>query len=84
MNEQTYEQRPARYAKNMILITIPNNSPSHWKNRGQRLAEALNGRWTHRESGYIMSKRKADRFRQLYDEGWDATSITYELVPPKK
>jgi len=73
--------KPARYAKDMMLVQVLTSGG--WKNRGQRLAEAL-GRWTHRERGYIMSKKKADRFKQLYDEGWDAEFMSNKLVPPKK
>ena len=73
--------KPARYAKNMMLIQVP--SEGGWKNRGQRLAEAVGGRWTHRERGFIMSKTKAKRFMRFYEEGWDAEFMSNKLIPPE-
>lgn len=74
--------KPARYAKGMMLVQAP--GLAGFKSRGSRLAEALKGKWTHREKGYVMSKAKAEKLKKLYDEGWDADFMSKELIPPKK
>jgi len=81
-DEAPYRVRPARYAKGMMAVSCP--SRDGFKTRAARLASSLaNGRWTGRESAYIMSPRKAERFVKLYAEGWDASFLTGELEPPE-
>lgn len=77
-----YHIRPAEYAKNMMAVTTVGNDG--WKSRASRLAEALaNGRYTHRERAYLMSKHRAQRFVDLYGKGWDACVISRELQAPE-
>jgi len=73
---------PARYAKNKMLVRAP--SATGYKTRAARLADALKGKWTNRERGYIMSKTKAEKLKKLYTDGWDADFYTGKLEPPKK
>lgn len=68
---------PARYAKGKALIQTP--SPDGWKTRAARLAEAVGGRWTNREGGYIVSPAQAERFQRLFAEGRDANAFTGKL-----
>lgn len=76
-----YLVRPARYAKGKMAVQCP--SPDVYKTRAARLAEALaRGRYTGREGAYIMSPGRAAKFERLYALGWDATYISYELIPP--
>ena len=72
----------ARYAKGQVAVRCP--SPNGFKSRAARLAEALKGRWSNRESAYIMAPTKEARLRKLFAEGWDASVITGELEPPKE
>jgi len=71
----------ARYAKRQVLIKCP--SVDGFKTRAARLAEALKGRYTNRERGYIMSEAKAEKLMRLYLDGWDATIMTGELIAPE-
>lgn len=57
---------------------------SGWKNRGQRLADAVSrGNYTGRLHAYIMNASQVELFRKLYDAGWDASSITGDLRDPQ-
>ena len=77
----SYTIRPARYAKAMMAVSCP--SLDGLKTRAARLADALaRGRYTHRERAYIMSRRNAGRFEELYRLGWDASTVTGELKGP--
>lgn len=73
----------AGYAKNMLLVRCP--SPDGYKTRAARLiGDGLNCRWTNRESGYIASATKVEKFKRMYEEGWDASAIIPgKLYPPK-
>ena len=76
-----YTISPARYAKGQMLVRCP--STNGLKSRAACVAEALKGRYTHREHGYILSPTKAKRFEQLLRDGWNA-SYFGELTPPKQ
>ena len=52
------------------------------KSRGDRLAEALHGRYTGRYNAYVLSPTKALKLIELLNNGWDAGAITGELRPP--
>lgn len=78
-----YRVSNARYAKGQKILFVTGDG-SGFKVRAHRLAEYLKGRWTGRESGYVLSPRKAERFEQLYREGYDVSGIfTLELIPPQ-
>lgn len=54
------------------VVVTPQDNCQGLKGRASRLAEACNGRWSHRAHGYVLSSRKRlDLFRQLYAAGWD-------------
>lgn len=55
---------PARYAKGMILVRFPGHS-GQFKSYAMTACERLNGRWTKRERGYILSPAKVDRLRMM-------------------
>lgn len=77
-----YTIHPARYSKNNFLVRCP--SPDGYKTRAARLiGDGLRGRWTNRESGYIVSPTKLKKFETLYAEGWDACTVTCRLISPK-
>jgi hypothetical protein len=71
------EFKEARYAKGKIAYHPP-KSEDKYKNREMRLAEAkgVNGKWSHREKAYIMSKGQAEKLKKYLLEGKDASSIT--------
>ena len=77
---QPYTISNARYAKGQKLICCHTND--QYKTRAHRLVEALKGRYTGRENGYIVSPTKAQRFEKLYLKGWDGKIMTAELVAP--
>jgi hypothetical protein len=59
----------------MFLVRCP--SPDGYKTRAARLiGDGLKCRWTNRENGYIASKAKIEKFKALYEAGWDASAIT--------
>ena len=78
LKEDNYNIAPARYAKNQYIVQ-PFSNGSGYKTRGDRLCCHLNGRWSNRERGYIMSAAKAEKFQTLYETGRDANSVTGEL-----
>lgn len=77
----------ARYAKGQFLVR--HKSRDSWKSRGDRLAEALNGRYTHRERAYVLSPTKAKKWLELLQSGWDAATFHIDprkpppLIPPR-
>jgi len=80
-----YRISPARYAKNKVAVFIKRKPDAWLKGRAERMCCAMPGsRYSHREHSFIMSKRSADRFHKLYQEGWDASFITHELIPPEE
>lgn len=75
------EVSPAKYAKNSVAVQT--KSVQGFKSRAARLTEALKGRYSGRERAYIMSKAKAAKLQKMLDEGWDANSVSKELIPPE-
>lgn len=67
-----YRISQARYAKGQVIVRLDRDETG-MKNRQGRLAEALRGRWTGREGGYIMSAAKARKFERYVAEGKDAS-----------
>jgi tail lysozyme len=65
-----YAAIPARYAKNKMLVR--SDDGSGFKTRAAYLAEALGGRWSNRESGYVMSRAAVTKLEQLYAAGFNA------------
>lgn len=78
-----YTITKARYAKGQMAVHCQSNG-SGFKTRAMRLCEALRGRYSGREDAYIMSPTKATKLERYHREGWDATFVTAELVPPKQ
>lgn len=60
------------------------NDPTEFvfKSRGDRLAEALHGKYVHRYKAYVLSPTKALKLIDLLNNGWDAGAVTGELRPP--
>lgn len=77
----TIHENKRRNGKPMIVARCPSDG-SGYKTRAARLAEALHGRWSHRQGGYVMSRRGADRLVAYYRDGWDASYISATLQPP--
>jgi hypothetical protein len=78
---EEYTVHPAAYAKGKLLVRCP--SSDGFKTRAARLiGDGLKGRWTNRESGYLASPARVEKFKRLYAEGWDGSFITGELLPP--
>jgi hypothetical protein len=77
----TGEFKNARYAKDKILY-IPPESKGFTKNRESRLAEAkgVNGKYTNREKGYIMSKKQAENLKEHLIKGHDAEFISGKII----
>ena len=82
-NAPDYSIGPARYAgrwngKPQVAIRTP--SSDGYRTRASRLmAYGLKGRYSNREKAYIVSPSKAEKFKKLYSEGWDANIITGKL-----
>lgn len=81
-----YSITPARYAgrwnsKPQFIVRCPSNDG--YKTRAARLiGDGLNGRWSGREGGYVVSPTKVTKFERLYAEGWDASTVTGKLKEP--
>lgn len=78
-----YTITPSRYARNKLVIR-PTPDGTGLKTRAACLAEckAVNGKWVGRSGGYHVSKRGAKTFEKLFAEGYDASFLTGELLPP--
>ncbi len=78
-----YSVSPARYAgrragKQFFAVRCP--SSDGFKSRAARLAEyCARGRYSNRESAYILGPRQLARYEALYAQGADASPITGEL-----
>ena len=79
---EDYEIRPARYAHGQMLVTCRSDGTG-WKTRAMALCGALNGRWTNRERGYIMSPTKAAKFEKMYAAGWSGNVVSGDLIAPE-
>lgn len=83
MENEAFQISAALYAKGMLLVRCP--STNGYKTRAARLiGNGLRARWTNRESGYIASPAKVEKFKRLYAEGWDACTVTGKLQPPNE
>lgn len=80
-----YTITPARNAKGKMVIR-PTPDGTGFKTRAACLAEAkgIGGKWVNRSRGYHVSPSAAVRFERLYAEGWNASFLTCELMPPAK
>ena len=65
---------PARYAKGKMAAR-PLGDGSGFKDREQRLCEAIGGKWSGRCKAYIMSQAQARDLLILAAAGWDAYVI---------
>lgn len=86
MPNTEYTITPARYAgrwngKPQMAVCCP--SDTMFKTRAARLiGDGLKGRYSGRESAYIVSPAKARKFEMLYAAGYDANSYSGELIAP--
>lgn len=75
---------PARYAKRMQLVK-PAKNAFGLKGVIGELCEALNGRWTHREGGYVLPPSKVRRLAELVADGvraelvFEGSRVRYRL-----
>lgn len=60
---------PARYCKDSLCCT-PEDSRGGMKNKESWLLESLNGRYSHREGGYIVPASKEKVLRKMLEMGW--------------
>jgi hypothetical protein len=79
---------PASYAKGRVLFRVE-RGPSvpgemRWKGRGERLVEAVGGRYTGRENGYVISPAAAEKLLRYLKDGWDAGYMGGKPHPPKE
>jgi len=82
LTHDAYVISAARYARRYLLIrcTVPDHG---FAGRADRLLRyGLACRYTNREHGYIVSVPKAEKFARLYAAGWDANTISGELIAP--
>jgi hypothetical protein len=78
-----YHITPAKYAKGQMAVHITSRREDGVGTRAEFLARAIaNGRHSHRERAYIMSPSAARRFHKLYQEGWSANFISWDLTSP--
>ena len=80
---EDYEIRPARYARGQTLVVCRSDGTG-FKTRAMALCEALHGRYTGRERGYVMSPTKAAKFEKLYAAGWSGNVVSGELIAPEE
>jgi hypothetical protein len=70
------------HGSNGITVLEPEDSRDGWKGPESRLCDAAGGRWSHRQSGYVMSTTKAQVVMLALGKGWDATSILGLFIAP--
>lgn len=72
--------KDAAHSKGNKLIIA--KGTGDWKSRAGKIAEALGGRWTGREGGYVLSPTRAKALRDLHADGWDANYFDSTLTHP--
>lgn len=66
---------PARYAKGKVIIRAPGRDG--YKTRAARLAgDGLGLQYVGRSNGYTASPSQAERFKRLFNAGFDASWAT--------
>lgn len=78
----TWTIHDARYAKGKRVVQITKARPDGCKQRAEHLAEALSGKWTHRDHGYQLTPRRAELFKLLVADGWDAQLMMFTNRKP--
>lgn len=78
-NRQPYSIGPARYAKGKLAIRASNGTG--WKSPLENLAEALGGRWTHRDGAYLVSPASAKAFEAMAATGWHGSAGLFRDCP---
>lgn len=78
-----FSWKRSRYAKGLEVVTAKRDG-SLFMTREQRLAAHFARRYSHREGGYLMSARAVSRLIQAWREGYDASPISGDLIPPRQ
>jgi hypothetical protein len=64
-------------------VAVQSSNGTGYKTPAASLAGAM-GRWSHRWAGYVMPASTAELFEHLYADGWRATVVSDEFIPPGK
>jgi hypothetical protein len=70
---ERYSLAPARYARGKIVLRCEAMKPNGYKTEGHWLAEALGGRWTHRDDGHQLAPNRAQAWLRLFLGGYEAS-----------
>lgn len=73
----TWTIHNARYAKGKRVVQITKDNKDGFKQSAEHLAEALGGKWTHRDHGYQLTPRRAELFKHLVADNWDAQPMIF-------
>jgi len=65
--------------RNGTHLVVKTPSKDGFMTRSGRLAQALKGRWVHREGGYVMSHNAVKKFQEHHKAGSDASAITGKI-----
>lgn len=78
---EIFSLSPSRYNKTKIVLKIRVENDSDYKIPGMLLAEALGGKWTHRDGGYQLSPLRAKQWNALHEAGWSVHSHKQKGFP---
>lgn len=82
LSHPEYTITRARYMKRYLIVRCT-SSGDGYKNRTMRLlGDGLGCRYTNRENGYLISVPKAEEFVLLHADGWDANTVSRQLISP--
>jgi hypothetical protein len=70
VQKATFTVSPARYAKGKMIVRAP--STDGYKTQAGRIAEAVGGKYSGREKGYVMAPTRAKLMEHLMDVGAEA------------
>jgi hypothetical protein len=81
MRNEAFTVRPLPRLAGDKVAVCPTKSGTGYKTAAHHLAENM-GQWVHRWGGYVMTRRQAELFAELYAEGWRGVIVGRGFIPP--
>lgn len=70
-----YNITPSPFSATEVLVTFTKDAKIADIKRGRQLAESLRGRWSIRFVGHFLTPKRAERWKLLFDAGWEAVVV---------
>lgn len=69
----SYTITPSPFTSGEVLVLMDPKAPLGEIIRGRDLASALRGRYSVKARGHMMTVKRAEKWKTLFDSGWSAT-----------